>query len=147
MGNALFKQPNGRYGRYSYTCDDFTDYNMTKEEWFIKAMVGKLNSEKWDFKHNQHFTDYKSVLKDAKAMHTKLNLQQLSTKMKENCEESYEDEFYKQLYLLFDSLVNTYDIDSLETKDYNIIEHENELKTITQKLKEINELFKTFKNE
>ena len=66
MGNAVFKQPNGLYGRYSYVSDNFTNYNMTKEEYIVScAVANAISREEWDFNHNQNFTDYKQVKKDA----------------------------------------------------------------------------------
>ena len=46
MGAVVFKQPNGLYGRYSYTSDSFESYNMTEEE-VLKSMGG-MEAMKYD---------------------------------------------------------------------------------------------------
>jgi hypothetical protein len=170
MGAAIFKQPNGLYGRYSYTSDDFTNYNMTKEEYIVScAVADKINTEEWDFKHNQHFTDYERVKEDAieycdtfdewikdaskkekeelrKEKEEELkNRNELISIMEKKCENISEHEYWKQVYELLQRLVMFYDND-WNRKDYIIVEHEEDMKMITQKVKEINESFDAYKN-
>lgn len=170
MGAAIFKQPNGLYGRYSYTSDGFTNYNMTKEEYIVScAVANKINSEEWDFKHNQHFTDYEQVKKDAieycesfdeqmkdaskkekeelrKEKEEELkDRNELISIMEKKCENISEHEYWKQVYELLQRLVMFYDND-WNRKDYIIVEHEEDMKMITQKVKEINESFDAYKN-
>lgn len=170
MGAAIFKQPNGLYGRYSYTSDGFTNYNMTKEEYIVScAVANKINSEEWDFKHNQHFTDYEQVKEDAieycesfdeqmkgaskkekeelrKEKEEELkDRNELISIMEKKCENISEHEYWKQVYELLQRLVMFYDND-WNRKDYIIVEHEEDMKMITQKIKEINESFDAYKN-
>lgn len=170
MGAAIFKQPNGLYGRYSYVSDGFTNYNMTKEEYIVScAVADKINSEEWDFKHNQHFTDYEQVKKDAieyceafdewmkdadKKEKEKLKKEkeqelkernEIISKMETEYENTSEYEYWKQLYGLLQRLAMFYDSE-WKLKDYIIVEHEDDMKMITQRLKDTNELFDAYKN-
>ena len=65
MGATVFKQPNGLYGRYSYVCDDFTDVNMTKEEYIVTRLDHDLRDSEDTL--NNHLGKYENVLKDAQA--------------------------------------------------------------------------------
>lgn len=171
MGNAVFKQPNGLYGRYSYVSDNFTNYNMTKEEYIVScAVANAISREEWDFNHNQNFTDYKQVkkdaldyvkffdewIKDAEDDEEKNKLKEDKEKeltvrtelisiMEKNSPSSYEDEYWKQLYELLNRLALFYDEEGYR-KDYIIVQHEEDMRIITQRLKEINETFDAYKN-
>lgn len=146
MGAAVFKQPNGLYGRYSYVSDGYTHYNMTKEEWFIEAMVKKLRNEEYDFNHDLNFTDYNEVKNDALGVrHMKKQNAEVIIKMEEEYVPNPKDEFYKQLCDLMENLANEYK-ENYEKKDYILLDHEDDLKMITQRLKDTNELFDAYKN-
>ena len=171
MGNAIFKQPNGLYGRYSYTSDNFTNYNMTKEEYIVScAVANAISREEWDFNHNQNFTDYKQVkkdaldyvkffdewIKDAENDKEKNKLKEDKEKefkertslisiMEKDCSSSYDHEFWKQLYGVINRLALFYDEEGYR-KDYIIVQHEEDMRMITQRLKEINETFDAYKN-
>jgi hypothetical protein len=41
MGESIVKQPNGRYARYSSIVDDFTDINMTEDDYIELCVVSE----------------------------------------------------------------------------------------------------------
>ena len=54
MGAIITKQPNGKYARFSYVVDTFTDWNLTKDE-LKELMTRKFGVEDYDVIHFEDF--------------------------------------------------------------------------------------------
>ncbi len=151
MGATIFKQPNGLIGRYSYVCDGFTEYNMTPEEYAISKIDSTFRTAEDTIKH--HLGDYKEVLKDAKqsADIEKDELCDLVKSMETNYENDEEAKTYADYYKeLFDVISNlaifyTYERWDVERKKYIITDNLDDMKKMTEKLKEVNSLYNELK--
>lgn len=144
---------------------------MTKEEYIVSYVVANaISIEEWDFNHNQNYTDYEEIkkealdyvkyfddwIKDAEDDEEKKKLEEDKEKefkertslisiMEKDSPSSYEHEYWKQLYELLNRLTLFYDEEGYR-KDYVIVQHEDDMRIITQRLKEINETFDAYKN-
>lgn len=175
MGSVVFKQPNGLYGRYSYTSDSFESYNMTEEEVKISTLERDLHRLNFDMKGYHYWGDYNEVLKDANEVIECMKegakemeadgeskeyideyLKDVKKQKKEN--DAYikvmnsneninedENEYFRALYGMFERLYCLYD-DEWKLKKYYIFNHPEDLKMITEKVKELNKTFDTCVN-
>lgn len=172
MGAVIFKQPNGLYGRYSYTSDGFTHINMTKEEYCILKLEDHIRESKRTIERNLY--DYNTVKKDAlkyvnyfdewiKESDDEKEQEELKAEKEKEKEErlniisSMENEikinkkerdFYKELLKLIENLTFYYK-DSLygERKKYLITENPKDMVEMTKKLKELNTLYKEWQKQ
>lgn len=173
MGATVFKQPNGLLGRYSYVSDSFTNYNMTDEEYKIDSIERHLHHLNFDMQSKRFLGDYKEVVKDAREHINGLKecLQEMKNdgddeediksyekdikeqekdvddyiklaESKDTIDENI-NKYYKEVYGLIERLCCSY-TDEWIKKKYDIFEHEDDLKMITQKVKELNELFDAY---
>lgn len=167
MGAVIFKQPNGLYGRYSYVSDGFTAINMTEEEYKVLNVDNSLRDS--DYTLKRYLGDYNKVIKDAReTLHSWLKnskeddfdsseeyeefikerneeltvLENTISKMEKPYSNNIEKEYYKSLLELVENLTSYYDKD-WKLKDYVVIHHPEDMKIMTEKIKDLN---KTFKN-
>jgi hypothetical protein len=175
MGATVFKQPNGLYGRYSYVCDDFTDVNMTKEEYIVTRLDHDLRDSEDTL--NNHLGKYENVLKDAQAhvdlydeyikeAETKKDKQKFVQKKKDKQEHldmmnkymndtppadtlAKYDEFYKESLKMLNNLFveSTVEDWKYERKKYVPNDYPDDLAILTEKIKEINQLYEDLKNK
>ena len=161
MGACIFKQPNGLYGRYSFTCDNFTAMNMTKEEYQVLCLDNSLRDSEDTFK--RHLQDYDYVIKEAKEhVESFKDTEGLDEEDKEWYEEEYErrvselqedmksmespyqnkikKDYYKAVLGVVERLSSFYTKD-WEKKDYIITSHPLDMGIITAKLKEVINVF------
>lgn len=161
MGAFIFKQPNGRFGRWSSVVDDFTAINMTKEEYIVLNVENSIRDSEYTLRH--HLRDYEYAVKETQDMiegckeaigyaedeeerkeaEEEYNRRKKSYKEDLNAmqqpsdeEDKVYDEYYKTLLKLLEALCCSHDKD-WELKDYSIIKHPEHMKEICSKLKEI----------
>jgi len=171
MGAIVFKQPNGLYGRYSTTVDDFTSYNMTEEEYKI-VNIEKSIRDSEDTLKNHTRTKYEEVLKERKdILKFRKELQydkDLTEEEREEEKREYEEsvkefeklrkdmesndsidelsqEYFKTVYELVDNLCCFYDKD-WKKKKYQILDNPKDMKDLIPRLKLINEMFRLYEN-
>ena len=58
MGSFIFRQPNGKIGRYTTITDSITNYNMTEEDYIKYRMEQAAEDAKWTIEHNCRTYDY-----------------------------------------------------------------------------------------
>ena len=175
MGSAIFKQPNGLLGTYSYVSDGFSRYNMTKEESIISDIETTILRELNNLERKNYYTNYNSVIKDARNYIkecirntkddkdlTEEEREEDIERYKEKSEENeklikmmettdsivYEEqEYYKTVYELIIRLCCFYD-KNWEPKNYQITDekHREDMLMIISKLKETTELFDAYAN-
>lgn len=175
MGASIFKQPNGLYGRYSYVSDDFTNINMTEEEYIISRLENSINDSKDTLKKylakyeeiisdaEEHVNAWEEYISDAEDEKEKNELIKEKKEMEEELEayknamnnppdtvqENY-NSFYKELLTLIENLCVNYNIEGWKyiKKDYLPIEYPTtDLIEFTNKIKEINSLYNELKEK
>lgn len=175
MGASIFKQPNGLLGRYSYVCDDFTDYNMTEEEYIVNNIRKSVEDSRDTI--NRYQGDYEKIIADAKAYEDCFDewIKEPGTTKKEkekylkdkekrhqrteayievmNSDPSVDDKkwhtFCHELYNVLENFYIYYDTKDwkYEKKPYFVPEHIDDIMLFTEKLKELNTFFEQIKNE
>ena len=174
MGATIFKQPNGLYGRYSYVCDDFTDVNMTREEYIVSTLNRHISD--CEDTLDRHLGKYETVIADAEAhvalydeyikeAETDKKKKEYYKKKKEKQEDlmmlvkymndtppadtlAKYDAFYKEALQMINNLFVDYDVIDYrsERKKYVVHDYPDDLVKLTEKLKEVNQLYEELKN-
>jgi len=167
MGACIFKQPNGLYGRYSYTCDDFTAMNMTEEEYKVLCLDNSLRNSEDTLKH--HLQDYNYVINDAKEYVEQFKdtkgldeediefyneeyaryyprLKEYMEEMETPYNNKIKEDYYKTVLGVVERLSSFYTED-WKKKDYLITSHPLDMEEITKKLQEVIDLFDDFEKK
>ena len=61
MGAIYYKQPNGRYCRYSTIVDRVTDYNMTEDDILKLFVEGAIDSAREFIKNKKNFHKFEEL--------------------------------------------------------------------------------------